>query len=202
MKYLGLVLLLLCSFSFAEDKPTRLDMLKDVKINCVNFVASQGGWSLDKGIEGKQEVSVEVLFPKVYTVVKIELDSIDMTIIRNVDQLKAPSLYNFEIFKRNETYKDYQSVNKYQQNSNYHIELKQKFKTDGVKICLDPVYPGREYRFGAIAKLAIWGYEGEEPKKVKVTKDSIKNKADAKEAYRSGVITSKEYLELQKKLKE
>ena len=55
--------------------------------------------------------------------------------------------------------------------------------------------------WGGIGRLQIYGFEGEEPKKEKLNKDDIKTADEAKEAYRDGVLTSAEYVELLKKFK-
>lgn len=190
---------------YSEEKAEeqrRLDLEKDVKITCEGLKEKGGGWSMDTGIDEKADVYVQVQFPKVFTVTKMILYAVNMELGFAGTVKKIPSLYNFEIFIKDVTYKDNKSIRKYTENTSYKIEVKEKFKTDTIKIVLNSNYQGGMYSyFGAIGKLEIYGLTtGEEPKKEEKKKIVIKTKEDAKKALREGQIDSAAYLKYLKTL--
>lgn len=189
-------------FAAEEEKERRLDLEKDVKITCEGFKEKNGGWFMDKGIEEKSDVYVQVQFPSVFTVTKMVLYTVNMEFSYSATVKKVPSLYNFEIFIKDATYKDMKSLRKYQENTYSKIEVKDGFKSDTVKIVLNSNLQGNMYYyFGAVGKLEIYGY----PKVVEVKKEekkkiNIKTKDDAKKALREGQIDSATYLKYLKTL--
>ncbi|MFH1824668.1 MAG: hypothetical protein ABH873_05525 [Candidatus Firestonebacteria bacterium] len=183
---------------FAEE--IRLDKLPNVKITFKSFKESKDGWHVDKIIQEKTNLYLQINFPKIVTVTKIILDLPLCTIESNLFTKKEiPGLYNFEILCNDTTYKEMKSIRKYKENSYKNLEIKEKFKTDTIKIVVFSYREGMDRYFGGINKIAVYGYEGNEPLPQKKGKTEIKTKEDAKEAFRNGEITPKEYLEYLKK---
>ncbi len=202
MKETGLILIMLFA-GLLSAKEIRLDTLKDIKYDAVNLTAGKNGWKMEKYLSVKSDVYVDIILPKVYTVTKIVFDLPKYKFTRGgLDSKEYPGLYNFQILCMDPVYKEIKTVNTYNENSLYSLTIKEKFKTDTIRIKLDPVFPGNMYCYwGGIGRLQIYGFEGEEPKKEKLNKDDIKTADEAKEAYRDGVLTSAEYVELLKKFK-
>ena len=184
-----------------SGEPIRLDTLSGVKITCNNMVESEGGWRTEKSIKGAADVSVDIVFPKVYTVNKIVFDLGEYSVNRGFDVRKYPGLYNFEIICKDATYGGFKTVRTYTNNSYYKLEVKEKFKTDTLRIKMNSSLEGMSYYWGGIARMQVFGFEGEEVKK-STEKIVIKTKADAKQALKNGEISAKEYVDYLKKFKE
>ena len=158
---------------------------------------------MEKFLSVKSDVHLDIILPKVYTVTKIVFDLAKYKFTRGgLDAKEYPGLYNFEILCIDPVYKEIKTVNTYSENTLYSLTLKEKFKTDTIRIKLNQVFPGTAYCYwGGIGRMQIFGFEGEEPKKEKINAADIKTADEAKEAYRDGVLTSAEYVELLKKFK-
>ena len=202
MKKTG-ILLFLCVSGLLSAKDIRLDTLKDIKFDAVNLSAVKNGWKMDKVLSVKSDVYLDIKLPKVYTVTKLVFDLPKYKITRGgLDSKEYPGLYCFEILCMDPVYKEMKTVNTYSENTLYSLTLKEKFKTDSIRIKLNQVFPGAVYCYwGGIGRMQIYGFEGEEAKKEKINKEDIKTAEEAKEAYRDGVLTSAEYVELLKNFK-
>jgi len=193
------VVMLFASCIYGEEE--RLDLAKETKITLAKFVDKTGFYSTGAAMVPTTEADpafVELTFPEKWTIVKIFIISGKSKVTSSFNGVKEVStMYNFTL-KTKTQYGDYKEIRKFQNNTQTKLEIKEKVKTDTLRIQMLPYTDGRSETFGDMA-FEVWGYRGDVPKQEKIV---IKTKADAKKALSKSEITAKEYMQLLKTLSE
>ncbi|MCX5776254.1 MAG: hypothetical protein NTX32_01270 [Candidatus Firestonebacteria bacterium] len=200
MRKLTVLILVIFSSCFLFGEAERLDDSSDVKIAAEKFTEKKGIYSTDGtkmiDVSEKDPAFVEVSFPAEWTIVKIFIITGKTTVESSLNGNKeVSSMCNFTLRTKTK-YGDYKEIRRYTGNTSTKLEIKEKIKTNSLRIQLLPYREGSNKGFGSM-KFEIWGYKGEAPKEEKI---KIKTKEDASRALRKNQITSQEYMELLKSL--
>jgi hypothetical protein len=195
-----MLLFFACNIGFAADnEPINLCKMKGAVIKGFGPVFAAD--SLEK--EKKKRIfydSIDIVFPSAVTIDKIIIDTPKVqaeSVYENPDMI--PGLRSFEVLYHNVKADTYTVMRTYTDNSQYKIEIKQRVKTDTIRLKINN---NGQVKDGIIENLQIFGYEGDAPAKKKMTKETIKTKAEAGEALRNGDISSQEYVDVMKTLQE
>jgi len=193
----GLFVIFAVSFVFGEEE--RLDTAKGVSVSMAKFKKEKGIYTTGSkfiAVTESDPAFVEISFPEKWNITRIFIVSGKTKVHYDFDGVKEVSTMSNFMLKTKTQYGDYREIRRFTNNSLLELEIKEKIKTDALRIQILPYKDGWTDAFGTMA-FEIWGYKGEIPKQEKV---KINTKEDAKKALRLNEITAKEYTDLLKKL--